>query len=865
MQAPISSPWKRRARNLIIYAILLAASHAVMWDQGRRARPTPGQLVCAAREAAGTNRAARLVDVAYHDLTKAPPGAPAVLILHGSPMHTFDLRGLAFALATNVRVVVPDLPGFGRSTRKIADYSYVAHADYLLQLLDALGLPRVHVIAHSMGGGPGLELARRAPERVASLTLLAAVGVEELELFGHHGVNHAIHGIQLGFAWTARNFVPHFGLLDGLMLNYSYCRNFYDADQRPLRGILAGYAGPLLIQHGHRDVLVPPAAAAEHHRIVPQSELVWNDAGHLEVFTNPALFAPGVLDFIGRVERGEALTRDRADPARVAAAAQPFHFRFRDRPNAAATLVLVILIALAALASEDLACIGAGLLAARGVVAFEAAALAAFLGILSGDLLLFAMGRRLGGRALAVWPYRWFFKRQALEDGALWLEERGPVAIFLSRFLPGSRLPTYFTAGMERAHPGKTLAWLAAGGVIWAPLLVWFSMLFGGAVLERLGRQPAGIVASLAATAFIVWLAVKVIAPLFTYRGRRLLVCAWKRKLHWEFWPWWIVYAVVFPYFVWLAIRHRGLTFAACNPAIPASGLVGESKSQILDGIQARDAVARYEKIPAELDARAKIRLVEAFMAREGLAFPVVVKPDAGQRGLGVGVLRDAGQLAAYFGKPRPFSIAQEFIAGQEFGLFYARHPDLPAGHVFSVTEKRFTIVVGDGRRTLERLILDDNRAVCSARFFLRRHRHQLDRVPADGESVTLNDIGNHARGMIFHDGLWALTPALEASVDRIAKSFPGFHFGRFDVRISSLDEFQRGGGFKVIELNGLTSEAAHMFDPKNGFWEGQRILRNQWRQAYEIGAANRAAGANVPTAFEMWRMWRKYVPAPEA
>jgi len=125
--------------------------------------------------------------------------------------------------------------------------------------------------------------------------------------------------------------------------------------------------------------------------------------------------------------------------------------------------------------------------------------------------------------------------------------------------------------------------------------------------------------------------------------------------------------------------------------------------------------------------------------------------------------------------------------------------------------------------------------------------------------------VGNHARGMIFRDGLWVLTPALERTIDDVAKSFTGFYFGRFDVRIASLDAFQAGDGFKIIELNGLTSEAAHMFDPKNGFWEGQRILRNQWRQAYEIGAANRAAGVKMPTMFEMLRIWRDYVPAPEA
>ena len=71
-------------------------------------------------------------------------------------------------------------------------------------------------------------------------------------------------------------------------------------------------------------------------------------------------------------------------------------------------------------------------------------------------------------------------------------------------------------------------------------------------------------------------------------------------------------------------------------------------------------------------------------------------------------------------------TIVQEYVGGAEFGVFYYRRPSEPRGHIFSVTEKRFPMVVGDGRRTLEQLILDDERAVCSARLYLERHREHL-------------------------------------------------------------------------------------------------------------------------------------------
>ena len=127
------------------------------------------------------------------------------------------------------------------------------------------------------------------------------------------------------------------------------------------------------------------------------------------------------------------------------------------------------------------------------------------------------------------------------------------------------------------------------------------------------------------------------------WKMRRLLLSRLRRLTRWEFWPAWIVYPPVIFYILWLAIRHRGLnTFAACNPAIPAGGFIGESKSQILGQIGAREFVARFKKVTR---ASSPQKIVRDFMAQTELSFPVVIKPDAGQRGLGVAIIRNDGQL----------------------------------------------------------------------------------------------------------------------------------------------------------------------------------------------------------------------------
>ena len=99
-------------------------------------------------------------------------------------------------------------------------------------------------------------------------------------------------------------------------------------------------------------------------------------------------------------------------------------------------------------------------------------------------------------------------------------------------------------------------------------------------------------------------------------------------------------------------------------------------------------------------------------------------------------------------------------------------------------------MVVGDGRSTLEALILHDERAVCAARLYCDRYHDQLSNVPAEGETIALADLGTHCRGALFMDGDWVRSEALEARFDEIAKGFDGFFFGRFDVRLTGDSEW---------------------------------------------------------------------------
>jgi hypothetical protein len=345
------------------------------------------------------------------------------------------------------------------------------------------------------------------------------------------------------------------------------------------------------------------------------------------------------------------------------------------------------------------------------------------------------------------------------------------------------------------------------------------------------------------ALAVLVSLAWKLLRRLSSWGGRRRLLGALRRRLEWEFWPWWLVYLPVYPWIAWLAVRHRSLTlFTAANPGIEAGGFVGESKAEILGALDPR-WVARFRKIRADEPAAARLTAACSFLAGENLSFPVVVKPDVGQRGSGFTIVRTPDQLEEALRAATHDLLIQEFVGGVEMGIFYVRRPSENRGHIFSLTRKQLLRLTGDGVSTVEQLILRDERAMRLAPIHLDKMAAQLESVPPAGAEIPLVEMGVHCRGALFLDGSSLVTPELEAAIDEISRSFEGFFFGRYDLRAPSEAAIRRGEGLKVLELNGVTSEATHIYDPANSWFDAARVLRRQWQLAFEIGAENREIG----------------------
>lgn len=503
-------------------------------------------------------------------------------------------------------------------------------------------------------------------------------------------------------------------------------------------------------------------------------------------------------------------------------------------------------LALGTLLSEDAASLTAAWLVRHGTLSPALAVAACGIGIWAGDLGLWGMGRLLR-RSERI--HRWCVRRAPVVAGrALALAVDEPAALIASRFVPGSRLPLYVSAGALGAHPWRFMAWTFAAVAVWTPLVVLgASWWLGGGLLLVAG--------------------VRVLRSDRGWRVCRPVVARLRRSVRPEFWPSAVLYAPLVPWLLWKAWRSGGPgTLAAANPGFDDGGFVGESKFAILERLPHAWTVPTV-LVPAAA-APARIRPFDAALGERGWTYPLILKPDVGQKGVGVRRVAARDEAIRYLETEPGDVIVQPWHPGPfEAGIFYVRRPGDPRGRIFSITDKRFPELVGDGVSSLEALLWAHPRFSLQVPLFLRRH--DGTRVPADGERVPLVKAGNHCQGAIFLDGAALWTAALEARVDAIARAVPGFYVGRFDVRYRDPEAFARGEDLAIVELNGVTSESTNIYDPSFGAVAAWRTLKAQWTLIFEIGAANRARGAR---AADVWHLaslviafWRSRPAMPVA
>lgn len=470
---------------------------------------------------------------------------------------------------------------------------------------------------------------------------------------------------------------------------------------------------------------------------------------------------------------------------------------------------------------------------------------------------------RVGGNAL-LWP--WWAMAGLCAVAAWRRPETATMAAGL--LVAGGNLDfgvAAFGLLIGRAVRGRELPAQRRDGWWWVRTVGWSAVsltLAGvmGTVLLALGAEAGGWL--VVPGFFVGVLGLRLVRHAWTRLGRARIAAAWARATNHEWWPSWVLYAPTVASLPIFMVRGRGvLAFTACNPGIEGGGgFVGESKSAIMAKLPAGDArvLATVLIGPGGAERAAGVlRRMEEDAALGG--YPVVIKPDAGQRGVGVTLARTPYELGAYLAAHPGAAVLQRYHAGpREAGIFWMRKTAAEDcrpigerdGSISSVTLKEFQWLEGDGRRSVRRLIIDHPRYRCQMRVFFARFADRLDEVPAAGERVALSFAGNHAQGTRFAEGGHLATTELNAAINTLARAFEGggLDYGRFDVRYTSDEALALGEGFAVLEVNGTTSEPTNIYDPAHSAVFAWRTLRRHWAEMYRIGRERvREGGEAMP------------------
>ena len=277
----------------------------------------------------------RTVTLHGHELSYLDSGTgPVVLFIHGILGSRRNWAQLIDRIDDNHRVIVPDLFGHGESAKPVGDYSLGAHAATMRDLLDRLGIERVTLVGHSLGGGIAMEFYYLFPERVERLVLVASGGLGRevnpvLRSATLPGAEWLLPLIASGWvrarAEAAGRIMSRVGWKPGSDIAAIWQGFTSLADGESRRAFLATTRAvidpggqsvsahdylpdavpiPTLVVWGSRDRMIPAWHAISAQQSIPECRVeLFHGAGHFPHLDEPDRFAELLRDFIATTPR----------------------------------------------------------------------------------------------------------------------------------------------------------------------------------------------------------------------------------------------------------------------------------------------------------------------------------------------------------------------------------------------------------------------------------------------------------------------------------------------------------------------------------------------------------------------------------
>ncbi len=265
----------------------------------------------------------------------------------------------------------------------------------------------------------------------------------------------------------------------------------------------------------------------------------------------------------------------------------------------------------------------------------------------------------------------------------------------------------------------------------------------------------------------------------------------------------------------------------------------GEPKKEMYDLLPPGSYPTTFNVMPGQ-----DFDTVTGEILNNGIEYPLIVKPEVGGQGILFRKIDTPEELKNYHFKVPVEYIVQKMVHyPMEVSIFYIRHPKQAKGMITGFLHKIPLQVTGDGKHTLEQLVLQHPKGNKRTGELHSTHKERWNEILPQGEKYMLSYAANHNRGAHFIDLKDHIDEQLTGIFDAISHRINDFFYGRYDIMCTSVEDLKNGKNFTILEYNGCGAEPNHFYDTGYKLTGAYREILMHWKALYRICKYNRQQG----------------------